>query len=81
MPTWVCFDLDEAAKFFGARRGTPEYDERGWIFDVNEDGLIDVYDLAWFARRYGVATKPRIFWVSLGAMVLGLVMILPQIKA
>lgn len=61
---WVCFDLDEATKYFGARKGTPEYDTRGWIFDVNGDDVIDARDIAWFSRRYGVAVHKGAYPIS-----------------
>ena len=55
MAKWVCFDIDEAVKYFGKKRGDPEYDSRGWIYDVNGDDHIDMRDIVWFSRRYGVA--------------------------
>jgi len=71
---WVCFDMDEAAKYFGRKKGDPEYDSRGWVYDVNGDGLIDSRDIAWFSRRYGVAVHVGVapVWMLVAALLGGL---------
>jgi len=70
--------LEEIGNCIGAERGDPNY---VYEFDINQDGVIDIYDLSWFSQRVGQyveVPQPQPTWVSLLPLVFfgGLVLFL-----
>jgi hypothetical protein len=64
--------MEKVKAAYGSKTGDPNYNPE---YDVNQDGIIDMRDIVYFARNYGKTVElPQ--GLAVGAGALGLLLIL-----